>query len=343
MEVLTGNRILIIQTAFLGDAVLTLPMIRQLKLLFGNSKITVLCIPSTREVFDHSKYVDETIVYDKRNQDKSLVSFFRLISRIRGKQFTHVYSPHRSLRSALISFFSNAKNTTGFNIATFPWLYKNVIGYDPGIHEVARNLSLIGYEIKNERWKILPELEIPDEIKNRTDELLKNFIIKKIIAVAPGSVWQTKIYPENYYIELIDLLISNEFEVLLIGGKEDKILCERIAANFKEHVIAFAGKVSVLESVEILKKCNALICNDSAPTHLAMIAGIPVLTIYCSTVPAFGFYPYSNKSMFISYDDLKCKPCGIHGHKKCPVKTFDCAINLRPQQVFQKLKEIIPV
>ena len=343
MEVLNNNKILVIQTAFLGDAVLTLPMIQQLKVLFKNSKISVLCIPSTKDVFKNSESVDEIIVFDKRNKDKSLISFFKLILKIRGEQFTYVYSPHRSLRSTLISFFSNAINTTGFNTASLSGLYKKIISYDSSIHEVARNLSLIGFDITNENWKIMPELKTPGEIKNRTDDLLKNLSQKKIIAVAPGSVWQTKVYPEKYFVELIDLLIKNGCEILLIGGKEDKILCERITANFSEHVYTLAGKISVIESVEILKKCFALICNDSAPTHLAMVAGIPVLTIYCSTVPSFGFYPYNQKSAFVSYDNLKCKPCGIHGHNKCPEKTFDCAVNLKPQQVFQKLKQIITV
>ena len=52
----------------------------------------------------------------------------------------------------------------------------------------------------------------------------------------------------------------------------------------------------------------------------------PVLTIYCSTVPEFGFYPYNKKSSYISFNDLNCKPCGIHGYEKCPIKSFDCGI-----------------
>ena len=72
-----------------------------------------------------------------------------------------------------------------------------------------------------------------------------------------------------------------------------------------------------------------------------MCVDIPVLTIYCSTVPQFGFYPYNSKSKYISFSDLECKPCGIHGYSKCPLNTFDCAKLLKPETVLQAAKELI--
>ena len=97
----------------------------------------------------------------------------------------------------------------------------------------------------------------------------------------------------------------------------------------------------MIESIELLKRVEILISNDSAPTHLGVCADIPVLTIYCSTVPEFGFYPYNKKSSYISYDDLECKPCGIHGLKECPIKTFNCGNLIEPLQVFMKIKEML--
>ncbi|MDP2366016.1 MAG: lipopolysaccharide heptosyltransferase II, partial [Ignavibacteria bacterium] len=72
-----------------------------------------------------------------------------------------------------------------------------------------------------------------------------------------------------------------------------------------------------------------------------MCAAIKVLTIYCSTVPGFGFYPYSKKSSSVSFDDLKCKPCGIHGYQNCPVKTFDCGTKLLPDFIINKAEEML--
>ncbi len=72
-----------------------------------------------------------------------------------------------------------------------------------------------------------------------------------------------------------------------------------------------------------------------------MCVDIPVLMLYCSTVPEFGFYPYNDKSFSLSYNDLKCKPCGIHGYDNCPLGTFECAIKLKPAVVMEKIYEIL--
>lgn len=340
MEILK-EKILVIQTAFLGDAILTLPLIQKIKEIYSNSLITVLCIPSAKEVFANSSSVSEVIVYDKRGIDSSIFSYLRLVYKIRSKSFSTVISPHRSIRSTLIAYFSAAGKTIGFDSSDFSFLYKKQIQYQKSKHEVERNLSLLELDFLKNDWRVFPQLQIPTEVKNRIKVMLKIANDKKIIAIAPGSVWRTKVYPVEYYIEIINMILPKNYFVVLLGGREDSELCDEISKNFSSNVESFAGKLSVLESLSLLTKCIAVICNDSAPTHLAMAAGIPALTIYCSTIPGFGFYPYNEKSKFVSYDDLPCKPCGIHGHQKCPVKTFDCAHKLKPELVFEKLKQIL--
>ncbi|MCX7876017.1 MAG: lipopolysaccharide heptosyltransferase II [Melioribacteraceae bacterium] len=334
------KKILVIQTAFIGDAILTLPLIQFLKQKYINPEITVLAIPSTSSVFENSNYVSNVIVYDKKGSEKSLLSYLRLIQKIKKMNFEIIYSPHRSVRSTLISFFSGAKNTIGFDKADLSFLYKKIIPYNKSDHEVKRNLALADFDFEKNNWKILPEIEFENIDKEKIDKLFFNDS-KKLIAIAPGSVWNTKVYPKNYYIEIAKWLIDKNYFIVLLGGKEDEQLCEEIKSIVKEEIISLAGKINLIESVYFLKKCNALICNDSAPTHMAMIANIPVLTIYCSTIPEFGFYPYNEKSTYISFNDLDCKPCGIHGHKTCPVKTFNCAYKLIPEKVIKKFEEII--
>ncbi len=338
MEILES--ILVIQTAFLGDAVLTLPMIQKLKEQFPVSNIYVLCIPSTEELFSKSAQVKAAIVFDKNGRQKSILKLFSLIKSLRGLKLTRVYSPHRSFRSTLIAYLCGANYKTGFEAGACSLLYSTQIKYCSNIHEVARNLKLIGIDTQKENWKILPQLKISQNDESKVETLLNEINLKKIAAVAPGSVWRTKKYPEEYFVQLIHSLLNDNYFVFLIGGMEDKILCENILANFSQNVRSFAGNFSVTESVAFLKHCNILISNDSAPTHLGMIANIPTLTIYCSTVPHFGFYPYNEKSDFISFDDLKCKPCGIHGLKACPIKTFDCGFKLLPELVIKKIREI---
>ncbi|MCX7797901.1 MAG: glycosyltransferase family 9 protein [Melioribacter sp.] len=339
MEILnTGKKILVIQTAFLGDAILTLPMIQKLKEKYNDSMIDVLCIPATSEIFYHSPYVNEVIVYDKKGKQKSLIHLIKLVRKIRNAKYTKIYSPHRSFRTAIIILFSKVKETYGFDNSSLSFVYKYKVHYNKKKHEVERNLNLIGYDTEKNSWRIFPELIFKNEISQKFNNIISD---KKLAAVAPGSVWKTKIYPKEYYKVIIKFLIDTGYFVLLIGGEQDKDLCQEFYMEFKNSSYSFAGMLSPVETISLLKKTSLLICNDSAPTHMGMAARIPTLTIFCSTVPEFGFYPYNPMSDFISYDNLKCKPCGIHGYKNCPIRTFDCGYLLKPEYIIEKLRVMI--
>jgi lipopolysaccharide heptosyltransferase II len=338
----TIKRILVIQTAFLGDAILTLPMIMRLKQKFPKSIIDVLAIQSTEAVFVASPDVDNVYVIDKRGKHKGFKGMNNFIKQLRSNLYSTVYSPHRSVRSAYITFKLGTEDSFAFDNSSLRYAYKNIVKYEAKHHEVHRNLALIGEDVKEKEWKILPQIDfLEEEVKNVTRTLSLNSIEEKFIAVAPGSVWETKRYPKEYFIELINKMMSIHKKVVLIGGNDDKILCEEIVSHFDKKVINLAGMLTVTETIYLLKFSQLLITNDSAPTHMGMCADIPVLTIYCSTVPEFGFYPYNDKSKFISYNELQCKPCGIHGYHKCPIKTFDCGKKLLPENVFKLVEKMI--
>ncbi len=338
----TGENILVIQTAFLGDSILTLPMIQELKKKNSESKLDVLAIPSTEIIFSSSSYVDNVIVIDKREKHKSIKRLNNFIKELREKSYSIIYSPHRSFRSAYITIKLGVRETYGFDNSSFKYAYKNIVKYKQTDHEVQRNLELIGEDTKDKSWKISPEIIIAETEKEKvTDVLSTNKIDTEFIAVAPGSVWETKRYPKEYYSEVIKSLIAKNEKVVLIGGENDKLLCDEIAFNTNDKVKNLAGEFSVTETIQLLGSAKLLITNDSAPTHMGMCADIPVLTIYCSTAPGFGFYPYNNKSRYLSYDKLDCKPCGIHGYKECPVKSFDCGYKLIPEDILKEVEKML--
>ncbi|MHB1687470.1 MAG: glycosyltransferase family 9 protein [Ignavibacteriaceae bacterium] len=343
MEVLSSMaKILIIQTAFIGDAILTLPMIQKLKEFFPESEIDVIAIPSTAEIFSASSFVNEVIVLDKKNRHKSFFALIRFSKELRKKNYSKVYSPHRSFRSSFIVMNLNVNESYGFSTGAIKHVYKNLIEYKTAHHEVQRNLDLIGYNYAENEWRIQPVEKIPEIVTQKIENYFANLKVKsEFIAIAPGSVWNTKKYPAEYFEEIIKYLNGKIFKIILIGSEKEKKLCDEIALKSGEDVFSTAGKFSLIESIELLRRTKILISNDSAPTHLGMCAGIPVLTLFCSTIPGFGFYPYSEKSSYLSYDDLSCKPCGIHGKQQCPVKTFDCGFKLSPKIVITKVEEML--
>lgn len=341
MEILRDKeRILVIQTAFLGDAILTLPMIQKLKEIFPDSLIDVVSIPQTNEVFENSPFVNNLFTFDKKGKQKSIFNLFQFAKELKKKKYTSLYSPHRSFRTSMLVYLLDIEKSFGFDNASINFVYKRTIRYDNRIHEVSRNLKLIGMNIEKENWKVLPEFKYSPDAVFKIDNLIKE-IKNPIVAIAPGSVWQTKKYPEEFFEIISKHLIENNYFVIFLGGQTDFELCERLANRINGKSLNCAGKLSIGESIELLKRSKLLICNDSAPTHMGMGADIPVLTIYCSTVPEFGFFPYNQNSSSISLGGLKCKPCGIHGLRSCPIKTFDCGLKLTPDKVIQKAEEIL--
>ncbi|MGE5439773.1 MAG: glycosyltransferase family 9 protein [Bacteroidota bacterium] len=350
------EKILVIQTAFIGDAILTLPMLKKLKDIYPDSTIDVVTTPQASGIFRANPYTYKVYSYDKKGKDRSFISLLRFAGKIKSEGYTRIYSPHRSFRTSMLVLLSGVRETYGFSNASLRQVYKNIVPYNSSHHEVQRNLELLERGSLTSDWRILPEVVAETEEKKKVTEFMaevtrsiaqngaaagvKSASGVKFAAVAPGSVWMTKRFPKERFIEVINYLISCSYTVLLIGGKEDQEYSSGIASMFDGSVISTAGQFSIIETIEILRQCKVLVSNDSAPTHFGMCADIPVLTIYCSTVAAFGFYPYNSKSKYVSYDDLSCKPCGIHGRTQCPLKTFDCAYKLDIRTIARAIEEI---
>ena len=280
------------------------------------------------------------IYLDKKGKHKSLWATIAFARSLRKYSYTKIYSLHRSFRSTVIAFFSGVKETYGYSTSACAIAYKHRIPYIKDFHEVQRHFVFLDDESLIRNWRVLPEMHLSDDLqKNIKRELLVFEASDRIIAIAPGSVWQTKRYPDVYYMRIIDYFCIKGFKIVLLGGKNEAELCNRLTVNRNVHNLA--GKISIVESRGVMERTELLLTNDSASTHIGMAANAKTLTVYCSTVPEIGFYPYNNKSDFIGYDGLDCKPCGIHGFKKCPLGHFNCAHLLKPETVIERMENMI--
>lgn len=340
MEILK-HRLLVIQTAFLGDCLLTIPFLLRLRELNPDAEISIVTSSKTRQVFSALKCIDRVYILDKRGEHKTLLSTIGFAEEISAEPFTKLFALHRSFRTTLFSYFIKAGSKTGFDNASFSFLYKNTIPYKPYLHEVDRNLAFLdeqGFELKLNCEELF---SFTAEQKTNVEETLSGIGTSndQIIAIAPGSVWETKRYPAEYFAEIGSGLVERGFSVALLGGPEESPLAEEIlkkAGNRK--IFNLCASFNILESILFLSRVRMLLCNDSAPVHMGYLAGTRVLEIYCSTVPEFGFSPYGKNSGYIS-ESLPCKPCGIHGHKVCPLGTFDCAHMVTPRMVLSRIEK----
>ena len=335
------ERILIIQTAFPGDVILTLPLLQVLKKNYpeSKSKIDFLCIPVTSVLLKNNPYVNEVIVYDKRKSDSK--DFMSLIRSLKSKKYDLIISPHRSFRSALISKLASAKKTISFDRSSMSFLYDEKVIYDKVIHEILRNLSLLKpLGIKTDKI-IRPELFIGKEESDAADKFFLESGIKqndRIICIAPGSVWFTKRFPKEKFVKVCDLLQNTGSKIILTGGESDKDLTGYIFSNSEnKNITNAAGKFSILGSAELIRRSSLLITNDSAPLHIADAVETKVIAIFGATIPGFGFYPYGRNDIVIETNGLKCRPCSIHGGNECPVKTFKCMIDIKENSIIESV------
>ncbi len=326
------KKILIFQTAFLGDLILTSPLIKSVKKSFPESEVSLIVRKGFESVFKGFPYVSEIIPYNK----KKILEFSKIL---KGKNFDLVISPHRSHRTSLVLFLSGVKRRIGFNTSGFSFLYTDRVKYrqGKGIHEVDRNLDLL-LPLKDEFSIVIdrePELPISD-IESKS--VLEKFNLKKgYITLAPGSVWKTKMWLPEYYGDVARYFLGKGKTVVLVGSKGDIEACQKVHEIAEKRTINLCGKTTLREFFSVIRESELLISNDSSPVHVATSFKIPVVAIFGATVPEFGFYPYRN-GVVAEVENLYCRPCGIHGGKKCPEGHFRCMRDLKPEIVIEKAK-----
>lgn len=313
-------KILIIQTAFIGDVVLATPLIEALKDKFPNSSIDFLLRKGNENLLVAHPKLNNVFVFEKK-KDK-YKNLFSLIKKVRAEKYDYVINAQRFFSTGLITALSSAKKTIGFDKNPLSFMFsekvKHEIDVDAKTHEVDRNLALIK--------SIVGTVSAKPKLYPSKADYAKVKTSKEYICLAPSSVWFTKQLPAEKWVELIQKS-PNKYDIYLIGGPADIPLCEKIKElSQRENVIISAGKLSFLESVALIENATMNFTNDSGPMHFASSVNAPTTAFYCSTIPAFGFGPLADKSYIAETSiELDCRPCGLHGKKVCPKGHFDCA------------------
>ena len=336
--------ILVFQTAFLGDVILTLPLVQVLHREFPEAQIDFLTTPKAAAILRNHPAIHSVIEYDKRGGQQGLMGMFSISRTLKTRLYDVALVPHRSLRSAVVVSLSRIPVRIGFDLSAGRILFTKTVHYEKNAHEVERNLCFLkAFNIGNPK-KELPSVYPSAEDKIAVDGFLSETKIKpndNLIAVAPGSVWNTKRWPPERFSELVKKFLTAGMKVVLIGGKEDESLCEKIASDAQgTEVYLSAGRFSILQSAELLRRCTVLVSNDSAPAHLAVAVRTPVVALFGATVPSFGFAPYGEKDIVVQVEGLPCRPCSIHGGGKCPIGTFECMVRISAEMVFEKVAQL---
>lgn len=333
-------KVLIIQTAFYGDVILSLPLVQVLKEKKPECSIDFMCIPKTSEILKGNPFISKVIIFDKHEYAKGISGFRNVISEVRNNKYDVVISVQRYTRSSIIAKLSGAEKRISYENSSLSYFYTDKVPYYQK-HEIRRVLDLLQPLGIIESKIIKPKLFPTDDDKNEVTKIFNGLGIKRkneIICIAPGSVWFTKRFPEGKFIDLLNMLDKSNLKIALIGGKEDMKLCDNlIKKSTNNEVYNFAGKLTILQSAELIKNSTLLISNDSAPLHIANSVGTKVIALFGSTTKEFGFYPVGENDKVFEINGLKCRPCSNHGKKNCPIQTFDCMQKINVRDIYNEI------
>ena len=326
----SANGCLIIQTSFLGDTVLTTPLIAWLA---QSSAVDVVTIPASAGLLENNPHIREIIVYDKRRGDRGVRGFWRVAARLRAGRYRTAYLAQGSVRSGVLALAAGIRERIGFTSSAGRRFYTQRIPFVENAHHAARLLSLAtgSSEVNASAPEVRPRLYPGESERAAVDALLTgaSWNGEALIALAPGRVWATKRWPE--YPRLATLLEGGR--PIVVGSGDDAPLAAAILEATNGGAIDATGKLSLLASAELIGRCRVLVTNDSAPLHLASAMQTPTVAIFGPTVPEFGFGPLAEHARVIGHTDLACRPCDRHGPQRCPLRHWRCMREITPESV----------
>lgn len=332
----------VVQTSFLGDMVLTTPLLARLA---REGPVHVVATPANAPLLEGHPAVTSVLVYDKRGADRGWGGLWRAARALRALGASRVLLAQGSLRSAALARLAGIPERVGFDRSAGRPLYTRCVRYNPGLHH-AQRLWQLGDppgEAPPPPPVVPPTLHPGIEHKAAADALLAALPPGAApVALAPGSAWGTKRWPG--FAALAAAMATADawrhVPVVVVGGGADASLAAAIVAARppgSAPVLDATGRLPLLATAALLARCTAVVTNDSLPLHLASAMGTPTVALFGPTVPALGFGPLAPASRVVEHPDLPCRPCHAHGPASCPLRHFRCMGELSVPQVLAAL------
>ncbi len=328
----------IVQTAFLGDVVLSLPMCAALRSAHPNAEIIFVTTPVAAPIVQLCSDVSCVVVFDKRGEHKSWNAAKRLAASISNDADTTVVVPHRSFRTAW--FVRHIKSSRVIAYAEgYPRFVANArVSYNRQLHDADRQLKLLASTVP----PIVCSKSDAQCKVNFNNEQLRSLLPNSLgsanqqpyVVLAPGSAWPTKKWGSKKYFHVASELAASGRRVVMVGPEDDA------GIEQSDLILDLCGKTTLQQLVSVIAHSVGLVANDSAPVHIASVLNIPTIAIFGPTIPQFGFAPFAKNSMVLENNGLNCRPCSMHGAASCPIKTHECMTSIQTHQVVNGICDI---
>lgn len=337
-----ARNVLVLQTSFLGDSLLTLPLLRRLKESLPEARVTVLTLPKNADVFRSCPWADEVILDDKRGAHGGPLGAWRIAAALRAKKFDLAVIPHRSLRSALVARLAGIARRVGFASSAGRFLLTDAVPFSWLAHDLERNLALarpLGGDAapaEGEARYVTPPAPGPQLLAALTRAGIKDG--DRLVGVHPGAAWATKRWLPERFAALCRLLAADGLKPMIVGGPGDAALGAQIARD--GGAADLTGRTDLAELSALMGRLALFVTNDSGPMHLAAAAGVPVVALFGATTRELGFFPYGSRHRVVE-EPLACRPCGLHGARACPEGHFLCMRLLTVERAHAACREAL--
>ncbi|MCF7885838.1 MAG: lipopolysaccharide heptosyltransferase II [Candidatus Marinimicrobia bacterium] len=332
------NKILVLQTAYIGDVIVSTGILRELHKIYPQAKIDIITTPLSAELFKYNPYISKIFKFDKKNW--KYINFFKLLKTLRTQNYDISFSIQSSFTSAILLYLAGINIRIGFDkqLLTTDSLAMIEKSDRHRSENIVNLLTLLDHTGKFDHQS---ELFLSDQEKEKASSIIRELGAgqEKLIGIAPGSVRETKKWPPSYYIELTKKLRDTRTYLFFIGGVDEAQLCDHIIQTSQNHNAKnLAGKLSLLESSALIQKMDLMITNDSAPLHMANAVNTDVFAFFGPTIKKYGFFPYREGDKIFEVK-LNCRPCSLHGGASCPEGHQLCMKRIRPEKVLPAIKK----
>ncbi len=334
-------KILLAQTSFLGDVILSTPVISGIKRIYSEAELWMMTTPLSSSLVIHDPLLAGVLIDDKKGKNSGFTGLLKMKRQIKEMAFDRVYSLHRSHRTSLLLWLSRIPLRIGFADAKLSFLYHEIRKRNPKDHDVIRNLSLLSGEAPimslNSELRLYPPEY--DELGDDTKQMLPSR--GAYVVLVPGSVWKTKMWHWEGYRKVAKFMLNKGYDVVLLGTNADRNVNIKVSRGLK--LINLTGKTNIADAMYIIKYSKLVVCNDSMALHLASAFKIQNVAIFCATSPEFGFSPWQNNAIVVEKKGLDCKPCQRHGGKTCPTGTEACMKELSHIDVIHVAEKLLKI
>ncbi len=350
-EIELVRNILLVPKGFIGDLVLTSPVIEAIKRDNPSARLCVLVTPNFAEYIRRDVHVDEVLVFDRHGEFSGWRGLKRFSQKIREKNFAVAYSFHRSPRTSVLLAMAGIPERVGYTDAIGAFLYTRRVPRTARCHEVIRNLELVRAELSEDTSLELARLQkagptpvterfslrVPDVSPDEVSVIVSGVMEchKPIVVLAPGSAWETKRWSASGYREIAREMVARGNRVVVVGSSADQDVCAEVCQDGGADVINLCGRTTLFELLFVIGGARAIVCNDSVALHIASARHTPTVVIFCATSPLFGFGPWKNRAVVVEKGDLFCKPCRRHGSHRCPTGTMACMKGVSTEMVMR--------